>query len=280
VSGWSASCKNANPFSCRNALTNPVGSGGGGKETKYAWTDITHLLSRAGVSWRYYVFKGGAPDCAEEEAITCTPGDQKATTPSIWNPLPNFTTVRQDHQVKNVQSIGNFFKAANTGTLPSVSWVIPNNLVSEHAPARVSTGQAYVTSVINAVMRGSNWDSSAILLAWDDWGGFYDHVRPPIVDRNGYGLRVPGLVISPYAKQGYIDRQVLSFDAYLKFIEDIFLGGQRLDPATDGRPDPRPTVRENVAKLGDLREDFDFSQPPRPPMILDPNPPKPPRQTR
>jgi phospholipase C len=76
------------------------------------------------------------------------------------------------------------------------------------------------------------------------------------------------LVISPYAKKGYIDHQVLSLDAYLKFIEDRFLGGQRLDPATDGRPDPRPTVRENVSILGDLTNDFDFDQPPRPPMIL------------
>jgi phospholipase C len=93
------------------------------------------------------------------------------------------------------------------------------------------------------------------------------------VDTNGYGLRVPGLVISPYAKQGYIDHQTLSFDAYVKFIEDDFLGGQRLDPQTDGRPDPRPDVRETVAILGDLRNDFDFSQPPQPPLVLATNPP-------
>ena len=91
---------------------------------------------------------------------------------------------------------------------------------------------------------------------------------PPIVDQNGYGLRVPGIVISPYAKQGYIDHQTLSFDAYIKFIEDDFLGGQRLDPATDGRPDPRPDVRENSPLLGDLTADFDFNQPPRAPVLL------------
>ena len=93
-------------------------------------------------------------------------------------------------------------------------------------------------------------------------------MRPPKVDANGYGLRVPGLVISPYAKQGYVDHQVLSFDAYLKFIEDDFLHGQRLDPKTDGRPDPRPDVRENAKILGDLRKDFDFSQQPRRPLLL------------
>jgi hypothetical protein len=89
-----------------------------------------------------------------------------------------------------------------------------------------------------------------------------------VVDQNGYGLRVPGIVISPYAKRGYIDHQTLSFDAYLKFIEDVFLKGQRLDPRTDGRPDPRPNVRENAAVLGDLARDFDFHQRPRPPDLL------------
>ena len=111
----------------------------------------------------------------------------------------------------------------------------------QRAPTReISNGVAYVTGIINAIMRSPDWNSTAIFLAWDDWGGFYDHVVPPKVDANGYGLRVPGLVISPYAKHGYIDHQTLSFDAYDKFIEDDFLNGQRLDPRTDGRPDPRP----------------------------------------
>jgi phospholipase C len=88
------------------------------------------------------------------------------------------------------------------------------------------------------------------------------------VDQNGYGIRVPGLVISPYAKRGFVDHQTLSFDACAMFIEDDFLNGQRLDLMTDGRPDPRPTVREDVPILGDLTSDFDFTQTPRPPMLL------------
>ena len=80
-------------------------------------------------------------------------------------------------------------------------------------------------------------------------------------------------MISPYARKGYIDHQVLSSDAYLKFIEDDFLDGQRLNPATDGRPDPRPDVRENASVLGDLQRDFNFHQRPRPPMILPTDPP-------
>jgi phospholipase C len=117
-------------------------------------------------------------------------------------------------------------------------------------------------------MRSRAWRSTAIFLSWDDWGGFYDHVTPPTVDGQGYGLRVPALVISPYAKQGYIDHQTLSQDAYLKFIEDDFLHGERIDPQTDGRPDPRPNVRENLAILGNLANDFDFNQKPGPRLIL------------
>jgi phospholipase C len=93
-----------------------------------------------------------------------------------------------------------------------------------------------------------------------------------VVDQNGYGLRVPGLVISPYARKGFIDHQTLSFDAYMKFIEDVYLNGQRIDPKTDGRPDPRPDVRENALQLGNLLSDFDFTQSPRPPLVLPTNP--------
>jgi phospholipase C len=130
-----------------------------------------------------------------------------------------------------------------------------------------------VTSVVNAVMRSKDWSSSAIFVAWDDWGGFYDHVVPPKVDENGYGLRVPAFMISPYAKRGFIDHQTLSFDAFAKFIEDDFVGGQRLDPKTDGRPDRRPSVRENATVLGDLSKEFDFTQKPRRPLLLPLHPP-------
>jgi phospholipase C len=129
-----------------------------------------------------------------------------------------------------------------------------------------------VTKLVNAVMRGPDWQSTAIFLTWDDWGGFYDHVVPPRVDRNGFGLRVPGITISAWARAGTIDHQTLSFDAYLKLIEDRFLGGQRLDPSTDGRPDSRPTVREELDVLGDLSLEFDFTQAPLDPLILDPRP--------
>ncbi len=149
------------------------------------------------------------------------------------------------------------------GRLPAVSWLTPAQTMSEHPPGLVTAGQTYVTRAIDTIMRSPDWKSTAIFLAWDDWGGFYDNVKPPVVDREGYGLRVPALVISPYAKTGYIDHQVLSFDAYLRFIEDDFLHGARLNPRTDGRPDSRPDVRENAKILGNLASDFDFHQSPR-----------------
>ncbi len=275
VSAWSASCTTPrDPASCTNAIDGPKGgirSANTGKND-YAWTDLTYLLYKANVSWAYYLSNGSEPDC-ENDAMLCTTQPLNAKVPGIWNPLPGFDTVKQDNQLANIQLVDQFYTAAKAGTLPSISWIVPEQKVSEHPPANISDGQAYVTGLINAIMQGPDWDSTAIFLAWDDWGGFYDHVVPPHVDINGYGLRVPALVISPYARKGSIDHQTLSFDAYLKFIEDVFLNGQRLDPTTDGRPDPRPTVRENVPQLGDLLNDFNFNQTPRQALVLPTNPP-------
>ena len=278
VSEWSARCRpHRGPMSCVNALENPIAPPHEPQNPRnlvadYAWTDLTYLLHKRHVPWRYYVFAGTEPDC-ETGAMFCHAKSQRAATPGIWNPLPWFDTVRNDHQVRNVTSISKFFASARRGTLPAVSWVTPNNHVSEHPPSLVSNGQAFVTHVINSVMRSPDWPSTAIFLAWDDWGGFYDHVVPPHVDRNGFGLRVPAIVISPYARRGLIDHQTASFDAYAKFIEDDFLGGSRLDPKTDGRPDPRPTVRERLPQTGDLVRDFNFKQKPLPPLILPLHPP-------
>ncbi len=281
VSGWSATCARAGAAeSCRSALQRPDNPPDyarlhGTKSPtapNYAWTDLTYLLKKNRVSWGYYVAKGTEPDC-ENDATACATKPQSARTPGIWNPLPWFTTVQNDHQVGNVQDSTNFFAAAQVGELPAVSWVIPSGPNSEHPPSSIAQGQAWTTKVINAVMRSKDWASTAIFLSWDDWGGFYDHVAPPVVDANGYGLRVPGVLISPYARKGYIDHQTLSHDAYLKFIEDVFLNAARIDPAVDGRADPRPSVRENASLLGDLSKEFDFNQAPQPPVILSEHPP-------
>ena len=273
VSAWSARCRSAyKPMSC---VSDPEGTppppDAVPRGPAYPWTDLTYLLHRAHVSWRYYLAGGREPDCADGDMV-CKLPRQRPARASLWNPLPRFTDVTQTGQLKDIQRANAFFTAARAGRLPAVSWVVPAEHSSEHPPALVSKGQRWVTDVVNAVMTGPDWKSTAVFVTWDDWGGFYDHVRPPHVDANGYGLRVPGLVISPYARRGMIDHQTLSFDAYIKFIEDDFLAGARIDPATDGRPDSRPDVRENLPILGDLRRDFDFTQQPRAPVLLAPCP--------
>jgi phospholipase C len=276
VSGWSANCAGPHdPMSCRTNLkltgerdirhlprwdTRPV----------FAWTDITWLFDRYDVSWAYYP---GRNLCTRQE----TPRDCAEGGPSPQqNPLVHFTDVHETDQLDHIQPHSSFFSAVEDGTLPSVTWVIPGRGGRSEHPGGghpLIHGQAHVTRVVNAVMRSDLWERSAIFLTWDDWGGFYDHVEPPRVDEGGYGLRVPGLLISPWADRDLdIDHQTLSFDAYLKLIEDRFMGGARLDPETDGRPDSRPTVREEVDILGDLALEFDFTQEPIPPLILEPYP--------
>jgi phospholipase C len=250
VSAWSAHSPDSNPMHCVNALDKPDQPWVSG-QNPYAWTDITWLLHRNHVTWKYYYVD---------------------SVPEIWNPLPWFLTVNGDSEAANVEPVDSFYVDAARGTLPQVCWIAPSSKVSEHPPSLVSIGQAYVTGLVNAVMQGPNWDSCAIFLSWDDWGGFYEHVLPEHVDQNGYGMRVPGIVISPWARQGYIDHQTLSHDAYLKFIEDRFLSNQRIDPANDGRPDSRPDVRENATQLGDLTYDFNFDQTPLKALVLNPWP--------
>ena len=274
VSGWSASCSDPDDaMTCKDDIANPPQAKTGSTKEDYAWTDLTYLLHKYKVTWAYYLTEGVEPDC-ENDQMFCIKQPLALDVPSIMNPLVNFTTVHDDGQLNHIQPTTKFYQALSNGTLPSVSWIIPEYADSDHPANSISAGQDYVTSLINAVMESPEWDSTVIFLAWDDWGGFYDHVVPPTVDKNGYGLRVPSLVISPYAKKGYIDHQTLSFDAYLKFIEDIFMNEQRIDPKTDGRPDSRSTVRENSPLLGDLLNDLDFSQQPLAPLILstDPDP--------
>jgi phospholipase C len=126
VSGWSAKCtRPLDPSTCQSSLLNPDPEQPDGTPD-YGWTDLTYLLHKHYVSWRYYVAVGTQPDC-DDGAITCSPKPQKVGTPEIWNPLPDFVTVHQDGETGNIRPVSDFFTAARTGHLPAVSWVVPNS---------------------------------------------------------------------------------------------------------------------------------------------------------
>src|ERR1700680_967548 len=186
--------------------------------TSYSFTEITELLTSGALTWKYYVNAGKAPGLSDGVDI-----DQDETVYTFWNPLPAFPAVKNDpNQFSRLANANQFYVDAQNGAPPQVSWIIPNQPQSEHPPANIGVGMNYVTGLVNAVMQGPQWNSTAIFIAWDDWGGFYDHVTPPQLDRYGLGIRVPGLVISPYARQNYVDHKTYSFESWLKTVEERF----------------------------------------------------------
>lgn len=251
VSGWSASCTiQGDPMSCTSSNdVNPNAN------PDYAWTDITWLLHQHGISWAYYIARNALMppnDGGDGEAQGETP-DIKGL--SMWNPLPGFDDVRIDGESNNIQPVANFHTQALSGTLPAVSWLIPPYNQSDHPSVSVANGQSWVKWQIGAIESGPDAQSTIILLTWDEWGGFYDHVVPPVIDGQGYGFRTPLIIVGPMVMHGHIDHQLLSSDAYLKLIEDTFLSSERID-ANDGRKDSRPDVREDAPGLGDISNDL------------------------
>ena len=284
TSEWSASCKDdQNALSCVSSplLMAPT------KATTYPWASLFQLLDLHDVSWRYYLGFGEEPDCEDGE-MTCDPQIQTTSVPSIWNPAPFYAYIKakgQSYLAEHVPDVNQFIKDVNERKLPAVSWIVPSGAYSEHPPSGVTVGMEYVTSLVNAIMRSPYWADTAIYLTWDDWGGFYDHVAPPNVYFNdtttpveGFGLRVPGLLISAWARPGLVDHNLYSFDSYATLIEDLFLHGTRLDPASLGNPDNRPDRRDalkqvryfdgRTANVGNLMTEFDFDRAPLPPMLL------------
>ena len=225
------------------------------KPTSYNFSEITELLGSSKINWKYYVTTGQLPDTEDPEEVGSN--EVQTQTPDKYtdfNPLPAFPKVQNDpEQRSRLVDASQFFVDAQTGKLPQVSWVVPEMNVSEHPPSSVRAGMAYVTGLVNAVMEGPDWNTTAIFISWDDWGGFYDHVAPPNVDEYGFGIRVPGLVISPYAKQNYVDHKTYSVSSWLRTVEERF----GVNPLT---------ARDTNAN--DMLSAFDFSQNPRPPVIL------------
>jgi phospholipase C len=284
TSEWVATCTDYTQAStCITAPTTVQPKPG----VKLPWVTLFQLLDTNNVSWKYYLGTGDEPDC-DDDQMTCAPQRQTGGVPSIWNPAPYFHWVKAKgpaYLKAHNPDVEQFLADVKNGALPQVSWIVPANAYSEHPPEGVTRGMEYVTSLVNAVMQSPYWSNTAIFIAWDDWGGFYDHVVPPNVDRNnsatpiqGFGIRVPGILVSAYAKAGTIDHQVLSLDSYATFIEDIFIGGARLDPARLGNPDKRPDIRDALTSvtfpgkteqpIGNLMNEFDFTQKPLPPLVL------------
>ncbi|MHB0886979.1 MAG: alkaline phosphatase family protein [Bacillota bacterium] len=197
---------------------------------------MASLLAKSSVTWKFY---DGKPD-------------PKAF--SLWNPLPGFAEFKADPTLADhLVGTDQLFYDLQHGTLPQVAWVVPNDAESEHPPGDLRLGMWYVTSLVNAAMKSQYWDETAIILAWDDYGGFYDHVAPPRMDQYGYGPRVPAMVISPYAKQGFVDHTQYDLTSVLRFIEDRF---------------GLPALTDRDRKANDLLAAFDFTQAPRGPALI------------
>ncbi|MDQ6863699.1 MAG: alkaline phosphatase family protein [Thermoproteota archaeon] len=197
------------------------------------------------ITWKYY-----------DHLIRA--GNYKAAVSSgrafeFWNPFSakgsTYTPAYAPHFVNRAQ----IFTDLKSGDFPQVSWVTPSFPISEHPPANITSGMNWVKDVINAIMSSPYWNSTAIILTWDDYGGFYDHVPPPQIDKYGLGFRMPTLIISPYAKPGYIDHTQYQFETMLKFIEWRF----SLQPLT-----------ERDLHANTLLNAFDFSQKPLPPHVV------------
>jgi phospholipase C len=176
---------------------------------------IFDRLEQSGVSWKFYVQN-------YEPRLTYRtmhefPGNRASQV--IWVPLLNYPRFLDNPRLsRHIVDLQQYFSDLENGTLPAVSYIVPSG-PSEHPPSSLTSGQAFTRTLINALLRSSAWKSSAFLLAYDDYGGWYDHVRPPQVDKHGYGLRVPALLVSPFARTGSVDSTTLDFTSILKFIE-------------------------------------------------------------
>ncbi len=207
-------------------------------------TTIFDRLDAAGVSWKFYV-QNYEPRL-NYRTVRDFPGNRSSQV--IWVPLLSIPRFLDNPKLRShIVNLDQYYVDLHNGTLPAVSYIAPSG-PSEHPPSNLASGQAFVRSLINALIASPEWKSSAFLLAYDDWGGWYDHVKPPKVDRYGYGFRVPAILVSPYSRRE-VDHTQLDFTSILRFIEDNW----RLKP-----------LASRDAKANSIATGFDFSKPPRP----------------
>src|SRR5271165_2546887 len=199
--------------------------------------DVTTLadnLQAAGVSWAYY-------------------GPPQGNPGYVWVALDAINHIRNSSiWTTNVHPDTEFIADAKAGNLPAVSWLVTGP-DSEHPPDSTCSGENWTVDEINAVMGSKEWSSTAIFLTWDDFGGFYDHVPPPADDTFGLGIRVPLIIISPYAKTGYVSHTQYELSSILKFVEELF---------------GLPPLTSRDASANDTTDSFDFTQKARQPLIL------------
>ncbi len=211
---------------------------------------IFDRLEAKGVSWKFYVQN-------YDPKITYRAKGELGNRESqvIWVPLLKYARYVDDPKLSShIVDLGQYYKDLQDGTLPAVAYIVPSG-ASEHPPSSIMSGQRFVNSLLRALMQSDYWKDSAFLLNYDDWGGWYDHVNPPQVDKHGYGFRTPALLISAYAKRGYIDHTQLDYTSILKFIEHNW----GLEP-----------LASRDARANNFLDAFDFSQPPRSPQLISP----------
>jgi phospholipase C len=211
---------------------------------------IFDRLQRAGVSWKFYV-QNYRPEITYRTFTRPIYADQSAQV--VWVPPLNYPRFLDDPELSSrIVNLDQYFNDLRDGTLPEVAYIVPSGS-SEHPPGNLESGQRFVRTLIVELMRSTAWASSAFMWTYDDWGGWYDHVRPPQVDRFGYGFRVPALMVSPYAKRGHVDSTTLDYTSTLSFIEENW--------------SLRPLARRDRA-ADSMLSAFDFDSPPRDAVLL------------
>lgn len=208
---------------------------------------IFDRLENANVSWKFYV-QNYDPNITFRSHAAGDRGSQ-----IVWVPVLDFPRFLDNPELfKHIVPMDQFYDDLANDNLPAVSYIVPSGS-SEHPPGSLQAGETFVRTMISSLMRSSAWSSSAFMWTYDDWGGWYDHVKPPVVDKFGYGFRAPALLVSPYSEQGHIEHKTLDFTSMLKFIEQNW----SLDPLAD-----RDANAKSIASA------FNFEQTPRAPVML------------
>jgi phospholipase C len=202
-------------------------------DTCFDFPTVPQQLEDAGVSWAYY----------SATADPFQPG-------YFWNALNGIAGVYHTDLWRSdrIRPVDRIVRDIREGLLPAVTWVTPRFELSDHPPESTCHAQNWVTGIVNAVMETEDWEHTALFITWDEWGGFYDHVPPPEVDDVGLGFRVPALVVSPYARKGYVDDAEGEFSSPLKFIEDNW---------------GLPYLTDRIERTHNFEHVFDFGKNPR-----------------